>query len=82
MSLKNLYPAGLFSLPQVFSSTSCLLIVLSFNGLLQLFQPLSRRNVSREEVGVQGGAFIKNVHFHAKGLGGLKVSTGPCLPVE
>lgn len=43
MSLKNLYPAGLFSLPQVFSSTSCLLIVLSFNKLLQLFLPLSRQ---------------------------------------
>lgn len=41
MSLKNLYPAGLFSLPKVFSWTSCLLIVLSFSRLsdiwLQLF---------------------------------------------
>lgn len=88
MSLRNLYPAGLFSLPQVFSSTSRLLIVLSFNRLsdiwLQLFFAAlaSKGSVSRERVGVQGNGFIKMCIFMRKGSGGLKVSTGLCLPVE
>lgn len=78
MSLKNLYPAGLFSLPKVFSSTSCLLIVLAFNRLfdiwLQLFLPplASNANVSRETLGVQGNAIIKMCIFMQKARGDWK----------